>query len=284
MGFVTEFMKLTRIEHAIMLAMAVIIGESVVLGGIPEPCPLILLSILVPIFSEMGSFALNDYLDMEADRQNQMKDRPLVKGTIKPAFAVWFSAFSLSLSILLAGLINYNVLLIAIVFNTLAVAYNWKLKDFPLLGNLYIAFTMSIPFIFGNYVVSEELSMMALVLGLLGFVAGLGREIVKSIEDMEGDLQARGSKTLPIVIGRKPAKVIAAILHLIFVPLTFLPLAAGLEYPIFSIILISVADAGIIRISLGLIASDDKRTIIEARKRSLLFLFLGLLGLLFASI
>jgi geranylgeranylglycerol-phosphate geranylgeranyltransferase len=284
MGFLSELMKLTRIEHAIMLALAVIIGESVVLGKIPDPHLLILLSVLVPIFSEMGSFALNDYLDIEADRKNEMNDRPLVKGTISPGFAVWFSAIALFLSTILALFININAFAIALVFNALAVAYNWKLKDLPLLGNIYIGFSMSIPFIFGNFVVANSLHPVAGILALLGFVAGLAREIVKSVEDVEGDMKARGSRTLPIVIGRKPALAIASLLYLIFVPLTLLPFFDGLSAGIPALVLVSAADIGILYIAVRLIISDDEKTIIDSRKKSLLFLFIGLIGLLIASI
>ena len=64
MSFLKEFLKLTRFEHAIMLALAVLLSEIIVLGYFPLFSLIIILSLLVPIFSEMGSFALNDYLDI----------------------------------------------------------------------------------------------------------------------------------------------------------------------------------------------------------------------------
>jgi len=273
-----DLAELTRFEHALILALAVLIAETIVLGGIPAFETVILLSLLVPVFSEMGSFALNDYFDIETDRLNR-KDRPLVRGAISPAFALYFSAGSLLLSTVLAYLINEIVFLIALAFNIIAVLYNWKLKDTPLLGNAYIALTMAIPFIFGNFVVSAALTDIAVILAALGFVAGLAREIIKSVQDMEGDVRARGSKTLPVIIGKKPAIIAAVILYLLFIPLTALPFLT-LEPVLPAVMLVGTADLLVILICHKALSGKYG----FARNVSLLAFFLGLLGLLVAAL
>ncbi|MFH1393636.1 MAG: UbiA family prenyltransferase [Candidatus Micrarchaeota archaeon] len=286
MGFLKELYTLTRFEHALMLAIAVLIAIVIVQGGLPS-CPCILLVLLVPIFSEMGSFALNDYLDIEADKANRMGGRPLVKGTLSPRFALQFSIVCLLGSTIIALFINPYAFVIALAFNVLAVLYNWKLKDLPLLGNIYIGTTMAIPFIFGNYVVSPQLSVMAVILALLGFVAGLAREIVKSVEDMEGDIKARASRTLPVIIGERPALIIAALLYLIFIALTAAPIAFGMKIAIIPAIIILAADAGILIVAFRLLTMNKRnrgKALKDARKQSLAFLFLGLIGLLLASL
>lgn len=285
MAFLTELYRLTRFEHAIMLAIAVLIGETILLGGLPVFTLPIILSLLVPIFSEAGSFALNDFLDIETDRINRKMDRPLVRGTISPHFALWFSIAMLLLSTALAFLINWIVFLIALLFNFLAILYNWRLKDLPLLGNLYIATTMAIPFIFGNFVVGDSLSFLALILALLGFVSGLAREIVKSVQDMEGDLAARKSKTLPIMIGQKPSLVVASALYLFFVFLTLIPFQHGLALNIASGVPVAAADLAILYIIYLLLnAKETVKSLKTARSISLAALFFGLIGLLFASL
>ncbi len=275
-----ELAKLTRFEHALMLAFAVLIGETIVLGSLPPLNLVIALSILVPVFSEMGSFALNDYLDIETDRLNKKMERPLVKGTISPAFALYFSIISLILSTVMAFFINIIAFGIAFVFNLLAVAYNWKLKDFMLMGNIYIALTMAIPFIFGNFVVSETLSMLAVVLAFLGFIAGLAREIVKSVQDMEGDVKARRSKTLPVVIGTKGSLAVAVLLYLAFIPLSISPFLLGLRFSILPAILVAGADLTIVLLCYMIVARQDFRF---ARNASLVSFALGMAGLFLAS-
>ncbi|MCI0504103.1 UbiA family prenyltransferase [Candidatus Micrarchaeota archaeon] len=278
--FLKELIKLTRFEHAIMLAFAVLIAETVVLGAFPPLTLIIALSLLVPVFSEMGSFALNDYLDIETDRQNGKTERPLVRGTISPRFAFWFSMACLAVSVVLALFINTAALIIALIFNALAIAYNWKLKDLPLVGNSYIALTMAIPFLFGNFAVSGELSPVALILALLGFVAGLAREIIKSAQDMEGDMKARGSKTLPVIIGRGPAVVLAAILYISFLPLSALPFFFGLGFGVLPGAMIVAADAIVVLIALKAARGDYR----FARNASLVAFSLGMLGIMAAAL
>lgn len=281
MGFFRELIKLTRFEHALMLALGVLISETIVIGRLPPSEYYILLSLLVPIFSEMGSFALNDYFDIETDRLNKKTDRPLVKGTISPGFAMGFSVLSILLSILLAYLINQTVFIIALIFNLLGIAYNWRLKDLPLIGNAYIALTMSIPFIFGNFVVATQLSQLAFILALLGFVAGLAREIIKSVQDMRGDAVARNSKTLPLIIGKKPAIIMAVVLYLFFIPLSAWPFTLGLSISFVPISMIATADVLILAICYKMITYPDK-SFGFARNISLVAFLLGMLGLLVA--
>jgi geranylgeranylglycerol-phosphate geranylgeranyltransferase len=256
-----------------------VIAETVVLGDLPPLELIIIISVLVPVFSEMGSFALNDYFDIETDRLNKKKG-PLVTGAIKPQTAMSFAIASLVVSTILAYMINNLAFMIVFAFNLFAILYNWKLKDLPLLGNVFIGLTMAVPFIFGNYVVSTELSMLAIVLAALGFVAGVAREIIKSVQDMEGDIKARGSKTIPVVIGKRPATYLAVVLYLLFIPLTILPFEYGLEADTIATFLVAFADIVILSICYKALKEDYK----FARDVSLIAFFIGMMGILIAAI
>ncbi len=287
MGFLRELWRLTRFEHALMIAIAVLIGEAVIIGSLPPLTVPIILSLLVPVLSEAGSFALNDYLDVESDRINKKNDRPLVKGTIDPAFALWFSALCISQSIILSYFINMPAFAIALVFNILAVLYNWKLKDLPLVGNAYIALTMAIPFIFGNFVVSPRLVPLAMVLSCLGFISGLAREMLKTVQDMEGDLAARGSRTLPMLIGARNTILLAMILYGVFVPLSLAPFDFGLRFGIVPAACVILADVAILWMTVRLtFAHGDgaAAALRDARNISLVALFVGLAGYLLAVV
>ena len=288
---ISEFLRLVRFEHAIMLAIAVFIGETVVLGHIPQLTSIpILLSLLVPIFSEMGSFALNDYLDIESDKLNKKTDRPLVSGTVSPGFAFSISWIFLLTSIILAFFINTQAFLIAATFNILAIAYNYKLKDLPIVGNLYIAFTMGIPFIFGNFIIYPELRTVSIVLAALGFVSGLAREIVKSAQDMKGDILARKASTLPILIGKKYSLLLAILFYILFIPLSYLPFSYGLKMQSPSLALVFIGGIGVLYNTLLIYKAmeqedkSEKDYLKKARNISLISLFIGLIGYLIAVI
>ncbi len=278
-----DYYKLVRFEHAIMLAIAVIIAEIITLGWIPPLETIFFLSMLVPIFAEMGSFALNDYFDVEVDRINGMFERPLVKGTIAPRTALYLSALFFAISIIAGFLINEAAFIIALFFNAFAIAYNWKLKDLPLIGNLFIATTMAIPFIFGGYVYSASPPPVIWDIALLGFIAGLAREIVKSVEDMKGDIKARKSKTLPVLIGRGPSLFVASMLFLLFIPLTIVPFVTSLSLGFASGFFLFLADVSILILALYLLYARREKTFSIVRKYSLGALFCGLLALLLAS-
>ncbi|MFH1222556.1 MAG: UbiA family prenyltransferase [Candidatus Micrarchaeota archaeon] len=277
MEFLKQLAKLTRIEHGVLYTIAVFMG-IIIAGKIPD-APVLLLALLIPLFSEMGAFALNDYFDIAADRANKQLDRPLVSGKIKPSFALWFSAACIILSIILAYFISLPIFLLTLLLNILAVAYNAKLKELPLVGNFYIAFTIGIPFLFGNLVVAQTLLIPNIILFVLGLVAGLGREIIKSIEDMEGDKQARKAKTLPLVIGEKPSLAIAVLLFLLFIPLAWLPFFYGLRGNIISYIFVA---AGVLCI-LANIYYALKYNYKNARTLSLIAFFFGLIGYLLST-
>lgn len=280
MGFLGELYRLTRFEHALMLALGVLIAETIVLGGLPPLDIILVLSLLVPVLSEMGSFAMNDYFDIGTDRLNRKEDRPLVKGTISPGFALGFSTSAMTISAILAYLINLPAFAIAVAFNLAAVAYNAKLKDLPLVGNAYIGLTMAIPFIFGNFVYSTDLLGVSIALALLGFVAGLAREIIKSAQDLEGDIRARGSKTLPAVIGKKASVALAAVLYISFMPLSAIPFTLGLAAVPAAIALVAAGDALLLAVVYKTIRGDYR----FARKASLIAFFVGMMGYFVASL
>ncbi len=275
--------RLVRIEHALMLMVGVFIGQAVAAGGMPPLGLVFLLALLVPALSEMGSFALNDYTDVDADRANGRADRPLVGGELGMGFALWLSVFCLLASVLVAAAINADALIIALVFNGLAVAYNLWLKGVPALGNMYIAATMAIPFIFGPVALGLPLTPTIWLIASLGFVSGLGREIVKSTEDMEGDRAAGRGKTLPVVVGRDNALAIAAALFIAFMPLAALVFVEGLRLSALSGVFFAAAELGILWVAVYAVFSKEKGALENVRKRSLLFLGLGLASLLLAA-
>ena len=236
------------------------------------------------MMSQMGSFALNDYVDLETDRINKKVGRPLVDGTLSTDFAFQFSAGAFILSTMVALMINWAAFLVVVVFNVLAVLYNLKLKDLPLIGNMYIATTLGIPFIFGAVAFGLEPSATIWIIAALGFVAGLAREIVKTVDDMEGDAEARKSKTLPMVVGKVNALAMASSLFLAFIPLSLVPFVGGLQLSLFSAILLAIADLGILWIAVYIMFSKSEGALRRATRYNLMLLFIGLIAVMLASI
>jgi 4-hydroxybenzoate polyprenyltransferase len=74
---------------------------------------------------------------------------------------------------------------------------------------------------------------------LFAFVTTLTREIIKDIEDFEGDI-AYGRNTVPVVIGILPSKIVSAILAILTIALLYL---AWFKYLLDTITLIYISAA-----------------------------------------
>ncbi len=198
--------KLTRFDHALMYAFAVLLGMMMSSGRV------VFSALLIPVFAEMGAFALNDVVDVESDRLNNRK-RPLVEGTISRAQALWFSVVCLLLAVVLAFvLFGGAVFWLTVVLVVLAILYNIYLKKVALVGNAYIGFTMAIPFIFGALCVKASIAQWLYMFCGAVFLVGVGREVIKDISDVTGD-KASGGRTLPMLIGTRNAAIFSLVLY-----------------------------------------------------------------------
>ena len=167
--------------------------------------------------------AINDYFDREIDRINQ-PERAIPRGAVSPRGAL---AFSIGLFAMAVGFaVTLPAVAVAIAgINLLAlVAYTEYFKGLPGLGNALVAYLVGSTFLFGAAAVGEV--GPAVVLGVLAAIATLTREIVKDVEDLEGDLE-EGLNTLPIAVGERRALVIAAVLLVVGVAASPIPYLLG---------------------------------------------------------
>ncbi len=277
-------LKLTRIEHSIMLVIAVLAAELIT-KSLPNYF-LLVMSLITPIFISMASFAINDYYDIEVDKLNRKMNRPLVNGSIKPSEAMAVAWISLIIGIAASAFINLYCFLIALIFGLLAMLYAYKIKEKLFWGNAYIAFSMAIPFIFGNFVVSESLNYKILLIALLIFFSGLAREIHGTIRDLKGDTLVRNAKTLPKVIGVKNAAIIALVFYLISILISIYLFAyyQPFKLNIIYILPISITDISLLYVGIGFLYKKDEHFYSFARNLSLGAMALALLAFLLSPI
>lgn len=277
-------LKLTRIEHSVMLVIAVLAAELIV-KGLPNPF-ILLMSIITPVFISMAAFAINDYFDIEVDRFNKKMQRPLVNGSLKPLDAIYVTAITLVIGIMASAFINLYCFAIALIFGALALLYAYKIKEMLFWGNAYIAFSMAIPFIFGNYVVSISLKQSIILITLLIFFSGLAREIHGTIRDLKGDIKIRNVKTLPRVIGISGAATLALVFYLIAILISiylfmyYEPFKLNLIY----ILPIGITDIILLYLGIKYIYERSERFHSFARNASLAAMGTALLAFLLAPI
>lgn len=182
-----------------------------------------LLFILVTLLVTAGGYVINDILDYETDMINHANS-VIVNNKISLQSATWlyfsFSALGFLLAIYLAFYIRKPEL---IVLYPLAIGslfiYSKYLKKMALVGNLIIAsFAAGVAGIIGFAELdglmklgksAPQVYVKILILFwaymLFAFYATLYREIVKDIEDIEGDSKQR-YRTLPVLLGIQKVK------------------------------------------------------------------------------
>lgn len=285
--------QLMRLEHGVMLFLAILIGslisQKTLYDNLDLPLMNIVLTFFVALFLEASTFALNDYYDMEIDRINKRTDRPLVRGDVSPKTALVLFYVLFPLGLLCSFFVNMTCFVIALITALISVLYDIKMKKIKLIGNFYIAYIMAIPFIFGGATVlgNDAFSLGVInpviyIIALIAFVAGAGREIMKDVMDFEGD-QIQGVKSFPRYIGKRASSGVAALLYLFAIALSFLPFfleGFGVYYKnITYFILILITDSMLLSTCLQLIFKSEPRMSF-LRKYTLVAIFIGLLAFL----
>lgn len=143
---------------------------------------------------------INDYYDYSIDMVNR-KERVLPSGMISPTRAKYY-AICLFISGIIISIFLRNLWMIAIAaFNSfLLYVYAMKSKRIHFWGNLLVAYVTSSTFIFGSFITHNLRN--AFFVALCAFFYTMIRELVKDIEDKNGDRSA-GAKTLPLLWGDK---------------------------------------------------------------------------------
>ncbi|MDG6218207.1 MAG: UbiA family prenyltransferase [Candidatus Thermoplasmatota archaeon] len=289
--------ELMRLEHGVMLALAIFIGSIISLQASNElsiegfPFEQFVLVFLVALFLEASTFALNDYFDLPIDKANKRIDRPLARGDIDPSVAVAIFFVFFPLGIICSFFVNMTCFIIAVITGLFAILYDVFLKKIKLLGNFYIAYVMAIPFVFGAAAVEPSDAVLlslnpgVIIISLIAFLAGSGREIMKDVMDFEGDM-IQGVKSFPKYIGFQWSKRVASIFYLVAVILSFLPFlqpAYGIYYRNFVYLgLVFFTDVLLVFTSAQLLF-NEKIDLPKYRKITLLAIFLGLLSFLLGA-
>src|SRR5579859_939966 len=171
-----------------------------------------------------AGYTINDYFDLNIDRVNKPK-RMVVEKVIKRRWTIlWHWSLS-GIGVLLGFYVSWAVRNPLVGLANLGCVvllwfYSTTFKRKLLIGNVIIslltAWVILVLFVCEARItadpvyreVSSRLFKFAIVYGSFAFIISLVREVVKDIEDMDGDAKY-GCRTMPIVWGVNVAKVFA---------------------------------------------------------------------------
>ena len=176
-----------------------------------------------------GGYVINDIMDLEVDKINERRNNAVMIFGRKRSIILYivlnilglFYGFWLSYNLEIIQL--WSVHLISILSLWL---YSIFFKTMPIAGNLIIAaFCGLIPIIsllfeFGSLKIQLTPPYFIFsFLALFAFLITLIREMIKDMQDIEGDRQT-GMYTLPILFGINASKGVTTLINLLLIALT----------------------------------------------------------------
>lgn len=267
--------SIIRPINCAMIGFAVIVGYFV-----SKPAAVTPLAVVMGFVTGFAicafSMVVNDYYDIEVDRVNQ-PTRPLPSGDVSKTGAI-----GIAVVVLLAGfaatalLQDLEAVLIVALYTLLAWLYDFRAKRYGLAGNLIVASSLAIPFIYGGVISGGRvLESLLLFMASTSFLAGVGREVVKAMADVPGD-QKRGVRSYAGVHGMKPAAALGGAFFLLAVVTSVLPLLL-IPVSIFYRFGVVVPDAAFVYLAYKIATHADVKGALAVKKTALMGMLLGLI-------
>jgi len=279
---ITGFLKLIRIELCLFGTIGFFVS-GVLAGDLIGFQLEYFVGFLIIFISEAGAFAINDYIDYDIDVKNNRSDRPLVLGLISRKTALITAIILLIIDLMLVLFLNSVAAFLALISIPVFYIYSLGLKKKILVKNLLIAYSYIGTIIFGSLVTDAILEPIIIYFAFMGFIVGLGSEIMFDIADVEGDKEL-GINTLPNKFGLKTAAKVSVVLYLIIIvmdPLPFFILIDSRLYfdPLF-LILILIPVISYIFLSISLLKNQTKENTLKLRKLIFVIMQVGVLSYL----
>lgn len=238
MSAMSAYVALSRPSNIVITFITIFVAAFIT--GTIRPLPNVLLACFSAAAIAIAANAINDYFDVDIDRINK-PHRPLPVGKISIRAAKRFALVFFGSGIGLALLISPASLVLATISALLLYWYSQKFKRTPLWGNIIVSLATGMAFIYGGIAVGRWKS--AIIPAIFSFFMHLGREIIKDIQDQDGDRQNH-AQTFPIRCGTTAARMLTTIVFGILILLTLVPYWMG-YYNIYYLILVLVGVDGV---------------------------------------
>jgi len=250
MSNIISFLKLVRLRNLIIIALTQLLIKFSLINPFLDNFILsnnqFYLLVLATVFITASGYIINDIYDVSTDKINKNKKRiigKLINSRNAISWYIFFNLIGLGLGCYIAYLVKkplFSLIFFYCIFSLWT--YSKHMKSSFLLGNLQVSFLTALS-IFnvalfdmipnGINKTNGELKIFKIILcyTAFAFITTFIREIIKDMEDMDGD-KSINAKTLAITYGIEKTKWVA----LIFTALTFIGIAyfQYFQYSIFS--------------------------------------------------
>lgn len=235
------------------------------------------LLLLGTVIIAASGYIINDYYDVKIDVVNK-PERVVIDRTLKRRKAFILQWVLNSVAVTIGFYLGPQILVVFVITIFLLWLYSNQLKRLPLVGNVTVSITTAFSILILN-LHAQTPSFTVYVFALFAFFISLIREIIKDIEDKEGDEQ-HGCYTLPIVWGVRRTKIFLTLLIVSFsglvilitnsyTPKLYLPAIFGLTPLLLALIIL-------------LLRADKKRHFDLLSSFCKIIMLIGMTGIIFA--
>lgn len=176
----------------------------------------LLMLVLASASAIASGYIINNFYDSEKDLINRprktMLDRLVSQRTkLSTYFVLNF------LSVVFASYVSFKAVVFFSIYIFMLWFYSHKLKKYPFIGNITAAILTVVPF-FAVFVYYGNFDLVIFVHATFLFLIISMRELVKDLENLQGDL-THDYHTIPVVYGEQTSKKMLSVLCV----LTFIP-------------------------------------------------------------
>ncbi|NHM04118.1 geranylgeranylglycerol-phosphate geranylgeranyltransferase [Flavobacterium celericrescens] len=226
-----KYLKLIRFQNLLMLAFMQLVFRYLFLANSYVDMALTDLNYILLVLSTVciaaGGYVINNIMDQDTDEIAKPQNRVVgvsISETVAYNWYIGLTIVGVGIGFYLSNVIYKPTFAsMFILVATLLYVYATNLKQIPLLGNVIVAFLLSVSILIialfdifpatdmDNKIRMGEAFNILVDYAIFAFIINLIRELVKDLEDMDGD-SATGINTLPIAIGINKTKILVGIL------------------------------------------------------------------------
>lgn len=234
---ILAYIKITRPFNVVITFLVVVVAILISQKNQTEVFTIIFASLAAALTAAGGNI-VNDIYDIETDKVSHPK-RILIIGSLSTKEA-WYEYLAFNfVSVFIAIFLSPVLLIIVFIASFLLFIYSSHLKKLPLIGNIIVALITGLAFLYGGFAVDNPET--AIIPAIFAFLINLIREIVKDIQDIEGDSKLK-HQTFPIKFGIDASKRLIIFISLALFLFTFYPFITRsykIEYFIVVMILVN---------------------------------------------
>ncbi len=270
---ILAYIKITRPINVLITFFVVVVAILISQKNQTEISLIIWASVAAALTAAAGNI-INDIFDVEADKISHPQ-RVLVSGVLTKKGS-WFEYIILnSISGIIA--IYLSTILFIIVLTTISILFVYALyfKKILLTGNIIIAILTGLAFIYGGFAAGNP--QASIIPAIFAFLINFIREIVKDIQDIEGD-KKQNIQTFPIQFGLDAATKLIVSLSIILIAFTFYPFIMHL-YKIEYFILVMIVVNPIMVLSIKYLWTNKENKFYTVSKLLKFNMIIGLISI-----